>query len=166
MADDPPQHLLGALRAADGLPQFRTIVQVKGGDGAGVLGGLHPFEDQLGRGRGQRGEDATRVEPPDPRGEDRRPVEVARLEQRAGLIGPVVEHHRRPNSVTAVAVDRGDVRAAHAVVLEPLVERCDARFAHPRLHQLADTVVDHGRGDARAQPEAVREPRGDVVLPA
>ena len=53
-----------------------------------------------------------------------------------------------------------------AVVLEPLVERRDARLADPALHQLADRVVDHRRRDAGLQAEAVGEVRGDVVLAA
>ena len=55
---------------------------------------------------------------------------------------------------------------AHAIVLEQLVKRRDARFTHPRLHQFADAVIDHGGGDACSQPEAIRQAGGDVVLAA
>jgi hypothetical protein len=55
---------------------------------------------------------------------------------------------------------------AKSFVLEPFVKRRDAGFAHARLHQLADAVVDHGGGDARAQPEAIRQVRGHVVFAA
>ena len=68
--------------------------------------------------------------------------------------------------MAAIAVDRGDVRAAHAVVLEPFVKRRDAGFAHAALHQLADAVLDHGRGDAGAQAEAIGQVGGDVVFAA
>ena len=94
------------------------------------------------------------------------PVEIARLEQGAGFVRSVVEDHRRPHAVAAIAVDGGDVRAAHAVVLEPFVERRDAGFAHARLHQFADAVVDHGRRDAGAQAEAIGQIGGDVVFAA
>ena len=114
----------------------------------------------------QRGEDAAGVEPAHAAGVNLGPVEVARLEQGAGFVGPVVEDDRRPHAVAAVAVDRGDVGAAHAVVLEPLVKRRDARFAHAGLHQLADRVLDHGRGDAGFQPEAIGQVGGDVVFAA
>ena len=51
-------------------------------------------------------------------------------------------------------------------MLEPLVKRHDARFAHPCLHQRADGIVDHRRGNAGLQAEAVGQARGDVVLAA
>ena len=88
------------------------------------------------------------------------------LEQRGGLVGAVVEDHRRANPLAPVAVHRRDVRTAHAVVLEPLVKRRDARLAYPALHQLADRVVDHRGRYAGAQAEAVRQVGGDVVLAA
>ena len=78
------------------------------------------------------------MEPAHAAGEDARPVEVAGLEQRAGLVGAVVEDDGRAHAVAAIAVDGGDVGAAHAVVLEPLVERRDAGLADAGLHQLAD----------------------------
>src|SRR5207249_1425386 len=42
----------------------------------------------------------------------------------------------------------------------------DAGLAHPVLHQLADAVLDHGRGDAGAQAEAVGEVGDHIVLAA
>ena len=44
-----------------------------------------------------------------------------------------------------------------AVVLEALVERRDAHGPHALGDQVADGVVDHGRGDAGLQAEAVRQ---------
>src|SRR5207247_7376098 len=102
----------------------------------------------------------------DATGEDLGPIEVPRLEQGAGLVGPVVENDRRTDALAAVAEDGGNVRSADAVVLKPLVERRDAGLAHPRLHQLANAVVDHGRGDAGPQSEAIGQVRGYVVLAA
>ena len=112
------------------------------------------------------GEDAAGMEPAHAAGEDPGPVEVAGLEQGAGLVRAVVEDDRRAHAVAAVAVDRGDIGPADAVVLEPFVERRHAGFAHAALHELADRVVDHGGGDAGLQSEAVGQAGGDVVFAA
>src|SRR5205807_558218 len=105
----------GAGRPAGGGPQLGAVVQIEAGDRAGGLGGLHAFEDQL-RGRvRQGGEDAAGVEPADALSEYFLPVEIARLEHSAGLVGPVVENHRRANAGAAVGTNGGDVRAAAAV---------------------------------------------------
>ncbi len=68
--------------------------------------------------------------------------------------------------MAAVAVHGGDIRTAHAVVLEPLVERRDARFTNARLHQLADAVVHHRRGNAGTELEAIRQVGRDIVFAA
>src|SRR5262245_11746283 len=95
-----------------------------------------------------------------------RPVEVAGLEESAGLVGAVVEDYRRSHTLAAIAVDRGDVGAAHAVVLKPFEKRSDARFADPRLHQFTDSVVDHRGRNAGAQAETVGQVGRDVVFAA
>ena len=97
---------------------------------------------------GQRGEDAAAVEPAHAAGEDVLPVEIARLELRAGFVAAVVEHHRRAHALAAVAVDRGHVRAVDAVVLEVLVEGLHAHRAHALGDQVADGIIHHGGGDA------------------
>ena len=81
--------LLGLIDAADGGPELGAVVQVEGGDGAGLAGGLHAFDDEFGGGGGERGEDAAGVEPADASGEDlgqskspglsRAPASLARL---------------------------------------------------------------------------------------
>ena len=106
------------------------------------------------------------MEPADAPREEARPVEVARLQERAGLVRAVVKDHRRPDPLASVAIDGGDVRTTDAVVVEPLVEGCHPGFANPRLHQFADRVFDHRRRDARLETEAVRQVGGDVVLAA
>ena len=68
--------------------------------------------------------------------------------------------------MAAVAVHGGDVRAAHAVVLEPLVKRRDARLANACLNQFADAVVHHGGRDTGVKLEAIRQVGGNVVLAA
>ena len=54
----------------------------------------------------------------------------------------------------------------HAVVGEPLVERLHPHRPHPLGDQFADRVVDHRRGDAGLQAEAVRQVGRDVELAA
>ena len=127
---------------------------------------MHPFENQLRGGGGKCREDAARVEPADAGCKDRVPVEIAGLEHGAGFVGPVVKHEGGPDALAAVAVNCGQVRPPDAVVVEPLVERCYTGLAHPRLHELADAVADHGGRDARAQAKAIRQPRGHVVFAA
>src|SRR5207245_9147295 len=113
---------------------------------------------------GERGENASRMEPAHAALENAGPVEVAGLQQRAGLVRAVIKHDGTADSMSAIAVDGGDVRAAHAVVLEPFVKGPHSRLADPRLHELADAVVDHRGGDARAEAETVRQVRRPVVF--
>src|SRR5260221_13329498 len=97
------------------------------------------------------------MEPTDAVRENVLPIEVAWLEARPRFVGAVVEDHRRTNAVTAVAVDGGDVRPGDTVVGETLVERLDAHSPDALGHQVADRVIDHGRGDAELIAEAVGE---------
>ena len=130
------------------------------------MAACHAFDDDLGRGRRQGGEDAAAVEPADAAGKDGLPVEIARLEQGAGLVAAVVEDHGRAHALAAVAIDGGHVGAVHAVVLEVLVEGLDAHGPHPLGDQVADGIIHHGRGDAGLQAEAVGQVGGDVELAA
>ena len=68
--------------------------------------------------------------------------------------------------MAAVAVDGGDVRAGDAVVGEALVKRLDAHGPDALGDQVADGVIDHGRGDAGLHAEAVGQVGGDVELAA
>jgi hypothetical protein len=158
------RHRLGL--AAPDVPELLAVVEVEGGDGARGLGGLHASMISFARGLRQRGEDAAAVKPAHARAEDFVPVEVARLELARGLVGAVVEDHRRAHAVTLVAVDGGHVRAAHAVVLEPLVERSHAHGAHALGDQVADGIVHHRGGDAGLEAEAVGQVGRDVELAA
>ena len=69
-----------ALQAAGNLPELFAEIQVERNHRAGGLGRLHALDDDLGRRRRQGREDAAAVEPAHAAGEDRLPVEVARLE--------------------------------------------------------------------------------------
>ena len=110
------------------------------------------------------GEDAAGMKPAHAAAEDSRPVEVAGFEQSAGFVRTVIEDDGRAHSKAAVAVNGGDIGPADAVVLEPFVERRHTGFAHAALHELADRVVDHGRGDAGFHSETVSEAGGHVVF--
>ena len=130
------------------------------------MAACHAFDDDLGGGRRERGEDAAAVEPADAAGEDGLPVEVARLELGAGLVAAVVEDHGRAHALAAVAIDGGHVGAVDAVVLEVLVEGLHAHGPHPLGDQVADGIIHHRRGDAGLQAEAVGQVGGDVKLAA
>ena len=109
MLDDLADRLNALFRPADRRPELGAVVEVERGDGSGGLGRLHALDDDLGGGLRKRREDATRVEPLDPAAKNLRPIEVARLELRGGLVGAVVEDHRSADAVAAVGVNRGDV---------------------------------------------------------
>jgi hypothetical protein len=94
------------------------------------------------------------------------PVKVARLQLRRRFVRAVVEDDGRADALAAVAVDGGDVWAAHAVVLEPLEEGADAHRSHALRDEVADGVVDHRGDDASVHAETVGEIRGAVELAA
>src|ERR1700722_18170459 len=89
--------------------------------------------------------------------EDRLPVEVAGLQTGSGLVGAVVEDHRSADAVPAVAVDRGNVRAADTVMREALVEGPNTHGADSLRDEIADQVIDHRRGDRGLHTETVRQ---------
>ena len=164
--DDARHGLDRAPLAARNLPELLAEVEVERGDRARGLRRLHAIDDHLGGRLGERGEDAAAVEPAHAALEDLVPVEVAGLELRGGLVRAIVEDDGGAYAVAAVAVDGGDVGAAHAVVLEPLVEGLDAHRADALGDEIADGVVDHRRGDAGVEAEAVGEVGGAVELAA
>ncbi|MFT3961480.1 hypothetical protein [Propionivibrio sp.] len=164
--ENPVEHRHGPRLPAGHVPQLGPVVQVERHHGAGRLGGLHAFHDDVRRRLGKRREDAAAMEPAHAAGEDFLPVEIARLEQAAGLVGAVVEDDGRTHAKAAVAIDRGHVRPAHPVVLETLVEGLHAHGADRAVDQLADGIIDHGRHDARLHAEAVRQVGRAVELAA
>ena len=114
---DASQHFHGALGAAGDIPELLAIVQVEAHYRAGFLGRLRGFDDQFRRGLGKRRENAARVEPAHALAEDGLPIEIAGLEQRAGLVTPVVENHWGAH---ALARDREYT----AAILGPLTPLC------------------------------------------
>ena len=106
------------------------------------------------------------MEPAHTRSEDFVPLEVARLELAGGLVAAVVEDHRGPDPLAAVAVDCRHVRAAHPVVLEAPVEGLDAHRTNAFGDQVADRVVHHRGRDPGVEPEAVGQVGGDVEFTA
>src|SRR5688500_15673425 len=97
-------------------PQFFSVFEVEARHRASLARRLHALDDELARRLGKRSEDAAAVEPAHAAGKDGTPVEVTWLKLGGRLVGPVVEHDRCAHAVTAVAVDRGQVRAVDAVV--------------------------------------------------
>ena len=148
------------------LPELLAVVEVEGGDGAGLLGGLHRFHDDLSGGGGERRKrfrrSGTSARP------ERRclPIEVAGLELRGGLVAAVVENDGSADAEALVAVDGGHVGAMHAIVLEVLVEGLDAHGADALVDEIADGVVHHGGGDAGIELEAIGQIRGYIELAA
>src|SRR6185312_4359505 len=69
-----------------------------------------------------------------------------------------------PHASAPVAVNRRDIRPAHAVMLEPLVKRGHAGLANPVLDKFADAVLDHGGADAGFEAKAVTQVGRDIVL--
>ena len=68
--------------------------------------------------------------------------------------------------MAAVAVDCGNVRPAHPVVLEAFIEWLDTHRPHSLGNQFADRIVHHRRRYSGPQAEAVRQIGGDVKLTA
>jgi hypothetical protein len=99
---DSVEHFDGLGFAAENLPELGAEVEVEADDGPGGLGGLHAFDDDLGRRRRQRREDAAGVEPAHAAREDLFPIEVAGLELSGCFIGAVIEHDRPTHAEAAV----------------------------------------------------------------
>ena len=88
--------------------------------------------------------------------EDRLPIEIAGLQPSGRFVRAIVEDHWTAHALAPIAVDSGDVRAGHPIVLEALVERLDAHRPDAFGNQIADRIVDHRRGDAGLQLKAIR----------
>lgn len=91
---------------------------------------------------------------------------VTRPELGRCFVRPLIEDDGRPHATASVGVDRGDVRAGHAVVLEATEEGGHAGRPHARGNEQPDRVVDHCRSDATPETEAVREARRHGELSA
>src|ERR1019366_4034353 len=91
--------------AAGDAPEFLAVIEVKGHHGAGGFSGLHGFDDDLGGGFREGGEDAAGVEPADAAGKDFGPIEIAGLEPGGGFIRAIVEDHGSTHAVAAIAID-------------------------------------------------------------
>src|SRR5206468_11313811 len=94
------------------------------------------------------------------------PIEVAWFELRRRLIAAIVKHYRRANSLAAVAIDGRQVRSMNAIMFELFVEGLDAHRPNAFGDQVADGIIDHGGGNTRSQPEAIRQIGGDIKFRA
>ena len=161
--------LAGAFLAADRLPQGRTVVEVVAGHGAVFLGGLQRLDHDAGRGVGERGEDAARVEPAAAElAEDHVEVDVARFELGDRRVAAVGAAHRAADAVAAFReVQAVADLAPHAVIRNPLDEGdVHAALEHEILNETADRIIRERRDRARAEAEAAAESARHVVLAA
>src|SRR5581483_1271748 len=78
----------------------------------------------------------------------------------------VVKNDRCAHAVAAIAIDRGHVRTADAIVIEMLVEGLDAHPPHAFSDEIANRIIDHGSRDPGAQAKAVGEISRHVKLAA
>ena len=73
------------------------------------------------------------------------------------FVAAVVKHHGRADTLAAIGIDRGQIRAADAVVFEIFIKRLDPHGPHALGNQVANRVIHHRAGDAGVQAEAVGE---------
>src|ERR1700687_5036891 len=106
------------------------------------------------------------MKPANAAGENRLPIEIARLQPRRRFVRSVVEDYRRADAVAAIAVNCCDIRASNAVVVEALVERFNAHRLYTLGHQIADRIVDDGGSNAGLQSETVSQIGCNVELAA
>ena len=142
----------GASRQSS--PKLGPVVQVERADGSGFFRSRDSLENQLAGGVRKRRKNSARVKPLHALSKDLCPIEVAGLQQGAGLVGAVVEDNRWAHTVAAVAVNGRDVGPTDAIVFEALEEGRHAHFANPTLDELANAIIDHRCGDARPQAKA------------
>jgi len=88
--DDAADDLDGLLLAAHTFHSFSRKFEVEAGRGPGLVGCLHAFDDPIRRCLRTAREDAAAVEPTHAAAEDGVPVDIARLHQRGGFVGAVV----------------------------------------------------------------------------
>ena len=67
VGDDAADDFLPLRVAADRRPQLGPVIEIERIDGAGGMGGLHPFDDDFGGRLGEGGENPSRMEPADAR---------------------------------------------------------------------------------------------------
>ncbi len=82
------------------------------------------------------------------------PDEISRLQLRSRLVASVVEDDRRTDARSSIAIDRGHVRSADAIMLEALVERSDTHRSHTLIDQLTDRRIDHRGGNGCVHAKA------------
>jgi len=74
--------------------------------------------------------------------------------------------YRRTHAVCSVAVDRSDIRAGDAIMLEHLIEGGHAHGPNPLSDQVANRILDHRGNNAGMQTEAVGEVGGYIEFTA
>src|SRR5690348_7961862 len=90
------------------------------------------------------------------------PFEIPWLQPRRGLIRAVVENHWCSHTMTAVAVNGGDIGPRNPVVIEPLIEGLDAHRPDSLGDEVANGIVHHRGYDAGCKAEAIRQVGGYI----
>ncbi len=155
--------------AADAFPQAWPIIQIIRNNRAVLLGRLHSFDDNLGRGVAERGENPARVKPARTVfAKNFLPIDVAFFQLRGCGVATIGHAFRAANAKTAL----GEVqpianRATDAVVIAPLeVVHGHTALQNKILHQPPHFIICEGRNHRRAQAEASPQAACHVVLAA
>ena len=102
------------------------------------------------------------MEPANPTGHDRFPVEIANLQPGCGFVAAVVEHDRCPDTQSAIAVNSRHIGTGHAIVFELFVKRLNPHGTNTFGNQVANGIVDHGRGDTGFHAKTVCQVGGHI----
>ena len=92
------------------------------------------------------------------------PIKISRFQHCSSFIGTIVEYHRRSDAIAQITVNRGNIWSTSTIVFEPLIKWLHAHFLNPGLHQFANAIINHRRGNPRFQAKAVRQVSRHIVL--
>src|SRR5437763_110830 len=166
-ASEPAVDLARFGRAADALPQRRTIVEIIRNDRAVAPRRLHRLGRDERRRLGERREDASGVEPARA-AEHRVPVDVARFQLRDRGVAAIGAAQPGADAESALGEIEPVARpAADAVVFDPAQPRhVAAALQHQLSHQAPHRVIDERGDDRGAHAERAAQSARDVVLAA
>src|SRR3954469_11990957 len=141
--------------ATGNIPKLSAIIQVKRDNRPFAFRCFHGFDDYLRRRCRERRENTTRMEPAHTAAEYFFPIKIALLQLRGGLVAAVIKHHWRPDALASVAIHGSHVWAMHAIMFKMFIKWFQSHGFYPFRDQIADGIVDHGRGHACSQPKAI-----------
>ena len=166
---DGSVYLLGALLAADALPQGGAVVQVIGNDRAVLAGGLDGFQHHVARRFGKSRINAAGMEPAHAvPAEQGVPVHVAGLHLAGGAQSAVGTAHGGAHAIAAFReIQAHAAVAADAVKGGPFhVIQVQSALKHAVLQKPPYGIVADGGDDGAPHPETAPQPAGHVVFPA